>query len=185
MIYYLVALLDSKSYKKVELIQRDICTKYNLFTPEDSLPTLHITLETINEPNLEALDKCIKEVLKNYSFFEATCDGIICFDPPHKSVNLNILKGGVLEKLSLNFNTYLKVKGFKVRDDIFQYKLHISLANSYFSNKQWTNMEYEDACIFAQKSCCNLTININELQLWKPINDKKDMVVYTYFLNNK
>lgn len=184
MVYYLVALLDSESYEKVEAIQRNICTRYNLFASEDSLPTLHITLETIDEPDLQALDQSIQKVLKNYTSIEVFCDGIICFDPPHKSVNLNILKGGMLEILSHNFNTYLREKGFNVRHDIPNYKLHISLANSFFSKKQWSDIEYEDACIFAQNNSCNIRIIVNQLQLWKPVNNKKEMVVYNYFLNN-
>jgi hypothetical protein len=185
LIYYLVAILDSESYTKLELIQRDICTKYNLFAPYEKLPTLHITLETMDGPDLSLLDKSIREVLENYSSFETACNGVICFEPPFKSVNLSILQGGVIESLSHDLNSYLKEKGFKVRDNLSHYKLHVSLANSFFSKKNWTDLEYEDACLFAQISSCNIKIKINELQLWKPINDEKDMVVYTYFLNNE
>jgi len=182
MIYYLVAILDSHSYSRIEEIQRDICLKYNLFAMGDKLPKLHITLETIEDPDLEVLDKAIKEVLVNYSSFKTLCKGIICFEPPYKSVNLEIYDNGEVKALSSDLNATLKSCGLKVRKNIQDYKFHISLANTYFSNRDWSELEYKAACTFAKDLCCPIEINIFELQLWKPIHDESKMVVYTYTL---
>lgn len=183
MIYYLVANLDCDSYKEVEIIQRELCTKYKLFTPDEKLPKLHITVETIEDPDLKALDLWIKEVIKSYEPFEVESNGVVCFEPPHKSVNLNLLKGGPLEKLSYNLNTKLKETGFKVRENLDNYILHISLANSYFSKNQWSDFDYETACNVAHNLCYNIKIKVKTLELWKPTMDESDMVVYTYVLS--
>jgi len=185
MINYLVALLDSDSYKKIEVIQRELCLKYKLFEVNENLPMLHITLETIENPNLELLNAAIERILKDYSFIDAFCEGIICFEPPYKSVNLKISQEGALKELSSTLNKTLKEIGFNVRKDISSYELHISLANTYFSKKQWTDFEYNTACTYAKDMCCHMKIRINKLQLWKPINNESEMVVYTYNLINE
>lgn len=184
MIFYLVALLDPNSYKKIEVLQKELCLRYKLFESNEALPKLHITLETIEDPNLDLLNAAIKNIIRDYSPIETFCEGVICFDPPYKSVNLKISQEGMLKDLSYLLNKTLRDLGFIVRENIENYKLHISLANTYFSKKQWTDMEYNIACTYAKNMCYHMKINIVELQLWKPINDENEMVSHIYPLNN-
>lgn len=180
MIYYLVALLDDSSYKYIEEIQKEICYNYKLFDKNDKLPKLHITIEVIHDPDMDMLIKSLKNILKKYSSFEAKSDGVICFDPPYKSVNLKIRDYGRILKLSKDINHILKKEKFNVRENIENYDLHISLANSYFSNKQWSDFEYASACSFAKNNDKDFIIKINELQLWKPVNDENEMIIFKF-----
>ncbi|GAA0120946.1 MULTISPECIES: 2'-5' RNA ligase family protein [Clostridium] len=181
MTYYLVAVLDDSSYNCIERIQKEICYNYKLFDKKDKLPKLHITIETIDDPDLDKLIKLLSDILKGYSSFKVKSDGVICFDPPFKSVNLKIQDCDKALKLSKDINYILKKEKFKVREDIKDYALHISLANSYFSNKQWSDFEYASACNFAKENNNeNFIITINELQLWKPVNNEREMIIYKF-----
>lgn len=182
MIYYLVGLVDKDSYKYIEPIQKLLCEKYKLYMDDTNLPKLHITLEIVTNPSLEALDISLKNILKNYTKFEVQLNGVICFEPPYKSVNLNISNEGTIYQLSKNINSILSSQGFKVREDIEKWNLHISLANTNFADREWSNSEYLDACNLAKDENFSDTITVNTIELWKPINDKNQMVVKKYVL---
>ncbi|MBU3091071.1 2'-5' RNA ligase family protein [Clostridium sp. CM028] len=182
MIYYLVGLFDKVSYKYIESMQKAICEKYNLYKSDANLPMLHVTLEIITNPNLYDLDTALKNILKNYTKFEVELNGVICFDPPYKSVNLNIGNEGTIYQLSKDINSILNLHGFKVRDDIETWNLHISLANTTFADREWSNSEYLAACASAKDENFSRTITVDTVELWKPINNNDEMVTKKYIL---
>ncbi|MCB2294656.1 2'-5' RNA ligase family protein [Clostridium algoriphilum] len=182
MVYYLVGLFDEVSYKYMESIQKSLCKKYNLYSSDANLPKLHITLEIITDPNLYDLDISLKTILKEYTKFEFELNGVICFDPPYKSVNLNIRNAGTIYELSKTINSNLNVQGFDVRKHIENWNLHISLANTTFADREWSNSEYLAACNLAKDENFTRTITIDSVELWKPINNNDEMVVKQYEL---
>jgi 2'-5' RNA ligase len=182
MIYYLVGLFDEVSYEYIKSMQKKLCKKYNLYESDDNLPMLHITLEIITNPDLLDLDVSIKHILKDYTKFQVDINGVICFDPPFKSVNLNIKNKGTIYELSKNINTILKSQGFTVREDIENWNLHISLANTNFADREWSDNEYLSACNLAKDENFSKTVTLDAIELWKPINNKDQMVVKKYFL---
>ena len=182
MIYYLVGLFDTESYKYVASLQKTLCEKYNLYNSDTNLPKLHITLEVINDPDIENLDISIKDILKNYTEFQVDLNGVICFEPPYNSVNLNINNKGTVYELSKNINSILKSKGHNVREHIENWNLHISLANTTFADRVWSNSEYLAACDLAKIENLSKPIMICSIELWKPINDNDEMVIKKYTL---
>jgi hypothetical protein len=182
MIYYLVGLFDEASSEYMNSMQKNICKKYNLYNSYDDLPKLHITLEIITNPCIQDLDDSLKHILKDYTKFQVDINGVICFDPPYKSVNLNIKNKGTIFELSKNLNSILKSQGFMVREDIESWNLHISLANTNFADREWTNNEYLSACNLAKYDNFSETIMLQSIELWKPINNKEQMVVKKYSL---
>lgn len=182
MSYYLVGLFDKVSYKCIESMQKSLCEKYKLYTDDTNLPMLHITLEIITNPNIEDLDMTLKNILKDYTKFEVKLNDVICFDPPYKSVNLNINNEGIIYELSKKINSTLHSQGFNVREDIQNWNLHISLANTNFADREWSNGEYLSACNLAKDANFSKTITIHAVELWKPINDKEQMMVRKYAL---
>lgn len=182
MIYYLVGLFDTESYKYVASLQKTLCEKYNLYNSDTNLPKLHITLEVINDPDIENLDISIKDILKNYTEFQVDLNGVICFEPPYNSVNLNINNKGTVYELSKNINSILKSKGYNVREHIENWNLHISLANTTFADRVWSNSEYLAACDLAKIENLSKPIMICSIELWKPINDNDEMVIKKYTL---
>ncbi|WP_125154139.1 2'-5' RNA ligase family protein [Clostridium rectalis] len=179
--YYLVALFDDKSYSYIENIQRKICKRYRTYR---NLPMLHITLEVIDDPNIHELSKIVTDIIKPYKRFKVMLDGTICFDPPYKSVNLKISNKGYITRLSRNINDNLKSRGFKVRDNIENWDLHVSLANTNYAAREWSNREYVAACQWMKRECINRMATIKAIELWKPINNKKEMVVKSFPLRD-
>ena len=182
MIYYLVGLFDKASYKHIESMQKSLCTKYNLYKSDLDLPKLHITLEIITEPDIYDLDISLKQIIKDYTKFEVELNGVICFDPPYKSVNLNIKNSGTIYELSKSINSILNSQKFKVREHIENWNLHISLANTTFADREWSDSEYLSACNLAKDEDFTRTITVDVIELWKPINNNNEMVVKKYTL---
>lgn len=182
MIYYLVGLFDSDSYKYVESLQKTLCEKYNLYNSGTKLPMLHITLEIITDPHLVDLDISLKNILVDYTQFQVELNGVICFEPPFKSVNLNINNSGTIYELSKKINSVLNMQGFNVREHIENWNLHISLANTTFADREWSDSEYLAACNIAKDEKFSKTITVHSVELWKPINDNDEMVVKKYTL---
>lgn len=175
--YYLVALFDNDSYKNIEPLQKNLSKKYKLYR---NLPTLHITLEVIDNPNIDKLDEVLKKILKPYKRFKVELNDVICFGEPHKSVNLKVENGGYIKRLSRSINDTLKLHGFIVRENIQNWDLHVSLANSNFSSRDWKSNEYEVACSTAKNEGFFNMAKIDRIELWKPVNNKKDMIVKSY-----
>lgn len=180
--YYLVALFDDESYSQIEKIQKSVCKKYRLYK---NMPVLHLTLEVIEDPrNIDEACRVIRDILKPYKKFKISVDGAICFDAPYKSVNLDVENKGYIMRLTRQINDRLKLCRFKVREDVENWDLHISLANTNYAVRQWSNKEYSNACQVVKEMNIQEKIKIKEIQLWKPINNKREMVVESFPLKD-
>jgi 2'-5' RNA ligase len=179
--YYLVAILDDDSYLYVEKIQKNLSKKYRLY---HDLPTLHITLDTISDPDIEKLSTIITDIIKPYKKFKVSVNGIICFDPPTKSVNLKIDEQGYIIRLVNKINSTLLDRGFIVREGTENWDLHISLANTNFADRDWSISEFTEACEHTKQDNIKTLLKIERLELWKPINNKKKMLVKSFPLKD-
>lgn len=179
--YYLVALFDKESYSYMEGIQKDLSRKYKLYR---NTPMLHITLEIVDEPDMDKLSKIISDILKPYKKFKVEVNGAMCFDPPHKSVNLRIENKGYIMRLERVFNDTLKLHGFKVRETINDWDLHVAVANTNFAQREWSAREYVAACSSAKKENIYKMAKIDRIELWKPINNRKEMIVASFPLRD-
>ncbi|HEY5562442.1 MAG TPA: 2'-5' RNA ligase family protein [Clostridiaceae bacterium] len=179
--YYLVALLDKDSQEIIETMQKSICQKYRLYK---NIPMLHITLEILDDPDINYLTEVLSDVLKHYKKFRAEVSGVICFDPPYKSVNLKVENKGYIYRLIKAVNSTLKARGFKVREEIENWDIHISLANTNYAIREWTNNEYNMACETTKDEGFYKLVKIEKVELWKPINNKKEMVVKSFPLRD-
>jgi hypothetical protein len=118
--------------------------------------------------------------LDEFKSFSTKIVGTICFDSPFKSVNLKIENEGVIKELVYKLNYTLKQNGFKVRENLKDWDLHISLANTNFSLRNWTREEYNEACVFITEKNYGRISKISKVELWQPINDKDKMVVCSF-----
>jgi hypothetical protein len=177
--YYLVALFDKDSYSFVENIQKSVCKKYKLYK---KLPILHITLEVIDDPNLDELDKIVTEFIKPYKKFKVELNRAICFSHPYKSVNLKVEPKGYIMRIARNINDKLKLLNFNVSSNIDNCDLHVSLGSTNYSTRQLPAEEYRIACESTQKNDPQSMAKIDRIELWKPINNKKNITVKSYVL---
>ncbi|MCM8709633.1 AKAP7 2'5' RNA ligase-like domain-containing protein [Clostridium sp. SYSU_GA19001] len=179
--YYLVALFDTESYAAIETIQKNICRKYKIYK---NVPMLHIPLETIEDPDIDKLSKILTDMLKPYKKFKVETNGIICFDPPYKSVNLKIETKGYIARLARTINDTLKLHGFNVKDNINNWDLHVSLANTNYAVKDWSAKEYAAACSCAKKDGFYRLAKIEKIELWKSVNNRKELLVKSFPLRD-
>jgi 2'-5' RNA ligase len=179
--YYLVALFDDNSYKEIEEIQKSICKKYKIYK---NLPVLHITLEVVGDPDMDKLDQIVSKILRPYKKFKVEVSDVICFDEPYKSVNLKVENKGYINRLARLLNETLKLHGFDVRDTIEDWDLHVSLANTNYAIREWSKREYTSACNTAKRNGFYKLATVDRVELWKPINNKKEMVVKSYTLKD-
>jgi len=177
--YYLVALFDKDSYSFVENIQKSVCRKYKLYK---KLPILHVTLEVIDDPNLDELDKIVTEFIKPYKKFKVELNGSICFSPPYKSVNLKVEPKGYIMRIARNINDKLKLLNFNVSSNIDSCDLHVSLGSTNYATRQLPAEEYRIACESTKKNGPQSMAKIDRIELWKPINNKKNITVKSYIL---
>jgi 2'-5' RNA ligase len=179
--YYLVALFDKQSYAHIEEMQKSICKKFKIYK---NMPVLHITMEIIGDPDMEKLSKIISDILKPYKKFKVEINGALCFDPPYKSVNLKVENKGYIIRLARNINDTLKLHGFDVRDNIEDWDLHVSLANTNYAVREWSSKEYVAACESTKKENIHKMAKIDRMELWKPINNKKEMIIKSFSLRD-
>jgi 2'-5' RNA ligase len=175
--YYLVALFDAESYSDMESIQKNICQKYKLYK---NIPTLHITLEIVEDPDIDKLTKVINDILKPYKKFKVETNGLISFEPSYKSINLKIENKGYIIRLARTINDTLKLHGFNVRENLTNLDLHVSLANTNYALKEWASKEYVAASSTSRQNGFYKLVRVDRIELWKSTNNKKDMQVKSF-----
>ncbi|SHH35423.1 AKAP7 2'5' RNA ligase-like domain-containing protein [Clostridium grantii DSM 8605] len=173
--YYLVALIDENSYIKIQSLQKQLSDEYDLY---DKLPMLHMTLEVIEDAELEKLIPSLHNIFKDTKKMKIKIKNGICFEPPFKSVNLKVENDENIKEFVYDVNHCLKSYNFKVRENVDDWDLHISLANTVFSKKEWLKNEFESACKYIMNLSYDIVPEITEIQLWKPINDDDEMVLF-------
>jgi len=179
--YSIVALFDKESNSQMEFMQKKLCQRYKLYK---NVPMLHITLEVIDEPDLEKLSKIMGDMLKPYKKFKVETSGVVSFDPSYKSVNLKIEDKGYIIRLARQFNDTLKLHGFKVKTNVENLDLHVALANSNYPIKEWSNNEYIAASDTTKKQGFKKMSKVERIEIWKHINNKKDMVIKSFQLRD-
>ncbi|MDD3223190.1 MAG: 2'-5' RNA ligase family protein [Clostridium sp.] len=177
--YYLVALFDRDSCSFIENIQKDVCRKYKL---HKKLSELHITIEIINNPDIDKLDKIVSEIIKPYKEFKAYANGVVCFDSSYKSINFKIENKGYLVMIAKKINDRLKLSGFDIKENAANSDLHISIANTNYASRKWSSNEYKTIIENIEKILPEKMIKIDRFELWKSINNKKSVLFKSYKL---
>lgn len=179
--YQLVALFDKNSYSYIEEIQKNICKKHKIYR---NMPMLHIDLEIVGDPDIEKLNKILSDMLRPYKKFKVEINGAICFDPSYKSVNLKVENKGYIIRLARKINETLKLHGFDVRDNVGDWDLHVTLGNTNYPVKEWSSKEYVAACQSDKKENIHRMAKVDRIELWKPINNKKETVIKSFSLKD-
>jgi len=175
--YYLVALFDKDSNEYVEQIQKNLCRKYKLYK---SLPLLYIPLEVIGDPDIEKLSKIVTEIIKPYKKFKVLINGAECSNTAVKFANLKVENKGYIVRLTRHFNEKLKVNGFDVKENNTEQDFNIPLTGNFFSNKDIPHRDNINDGIKSEN--INRTVTVERIELWRNVNNKKDMMVKKFQL---
>lgn len=176
--YYLVAVLDVDSYRNIEPLQKNLLRKYKL--PKNHL-TLHIPLETIDNPNIEKLDEIIIKMIKPYKKFKVELTGDVQYhDQSNKSLSLQIKNKGYIKKIHRSFNDMLKLHGFNIKEHVDS-PLYIPISYNS-SGKEIKRTEPVPSVLSPKFSLKFNYLKISKFELWRISNNKKETIIKTYDL---
>ncbi|MEL7598396.1 MAG: 2'-5' RNA ligase [Clostridiaceae bacterium] len=174
--YHLVALFDTKSNDFIESTQQNLCKKYKLYKSNQKF---HVPIQTIIDPNMDKLNKIIMDTLTPYKNFKIQINPNIYLDKISKTVNLKVENKGYIIRIARNITETLALSGFTLKEK-YENNLHISLANSNYSIRKSLGNESTIALTSKDKDIYYDFAKINRLELWKPINNKKEILIKTY-----
>ena len=179
--YYLVALFDDESNKTIEATQKSLSKKYKLYK---NLPTLHITLDTVEDPDLNKLDQVLTKIVKPYSRFKIELTDTMLYDESRKALTLKVVSKGYIKRLARSINDTLKLHGFNVKPAPESPELQLSLLSANHPPREWNKTDSSKGYTITRKNDLIKMPKISRIELWKSTNNKKDMVVKSYPLKH-
>lgn len=181
--YCLIAEFTKESYSNMENIQRYACKKYKLYK---RLQNLHIMLETMDEPNIDKLDKIMLEQLKPYKKFKVKVEPNLVYDNDQKAVALKVEQQGYIIRIIRNLCEKLSYNGFKLhyKDSEDLYNLYIPIANGNYQIKNFFEQNNQASNNILEKSVGTALFKIQGFKLCKLTGYKKISVIKNYPLKD-
>lgn len=179
--YYLVALIDDNSADNIISIQKLLNKKYRLYK---NISNLYIPLGSVSNAELDKLDDIVKKVLSPYKKFKVGIDNDVYINDTSNTVNLKVKDKGYINKISRNmfdmFNTYgINVKDFST---LSYFNMPISNANNAIRKACANNIFTLDSS--KEKTDLINYTNINRIEVWKQLNNRRDTIVKSYTLKD-
>ncbi|GAA0178127.1 2'-5' RNA ligase family protein [Clostridium sediminicola] len=177
--YNLVALFDKNSNELINLVQRDLCRKYRVYKLKTDF---YIKIQTINDSNIEEFSKIISKSLYPYKKFKIQINSELFLDDHFKHIGLKVDKSGYIKKISRNLSDTLYQHGYNISNQKNNFGIHIVSSN------------YQARKMFRDKSNCSIPnktdspylgfAKINRLELRKPVNNKKEILIKSFPLRD-
>lgn len=174
--YHLVALFDEQSNKRIEAVQKNLYKKYKLNKLNHQF---YIHIQTIVDPDIDKLNKVITNILSPYKKFKVQINPSFYYDKSLRTVNLKVEHRGYITRISRNVTETLALNSFNIQNNSNK-ELYIPIANSTYSFRKSLNTDSNTYTDIRLGSICHDFDKINRLELWKPINNKKENLVKTY-----
>ena len=145
--YYIVALFDEDSYESLNPIQKKVSKK---FKAHRNSPLAHITLNIIENPNMEKLNTIMEKNLKPYKKFKVQTCNNITISESLKNVNLKIENLGYIKKIERNINDSLEkaqslIGDADIAEEMMKYTTNQTLAQAAISLMTQSNQLPQDA----------------------------------------
>ncbi|MCY6485254.1 2'-5' RNA ligase [Clostridium aestuarii] len=177
--YRLVALFDDESSKHLQTTQRNLCKRYRIYKSNQQL---HIPIQTVIDPDIEKFDKIITDTLGPYKKFKVQIKKDIYLDKFSKYVNLRVQNKGYINRIARNISDTLILSGFNIKNNYND--LHIYLANSNYALRKSLNNLSSVALTTKNNNIDFYFAKVNKLELWKLLNNKKEVLIKTYSLRD-
>jgi hypothetical protein len=175
--YNLVALFDNDSNKLIEVTQKNLCRKYKLHKVNQQ--QFFIPIQTVIDPDIDKFNKIVMDTLAPYKKFKVRIAPNICLDKSLKTVSLKIDTKGYIIRIARNISDTLSLSGFNIKPD-YEKELHIALASSSYNLRKSLNQDEQTTAIDKIEDSSYNFAKITHLQLWKSVNNKKEMLVRDY-----
>lgn len=176
--YYLVALLDKDSCKQLEPIQKSFSKRYKIYK---GIIKPYIFLHSLENPDIDKLDKLMCNLLTPYKKFKVELDYISYKGNPCRELNLNIESKGYIGRFNRKIDDILITNGFNSPSAENSQVMSICLANTTQGLKDFTNEQFK---IIPNSKPCFDTLKIDRVELWKLSNGKKPSILKSYTLRD-
>lgn len=177
--YYLVALLDKESNLLVEAMQRNLCRKYRF---HKNVASLYIPVEAVGDPDMEKLIKVIVDMMKPYKKFKVELGEFVDVDINSRTVNINIINKGYICRIVRNINEMLRLHGFDVKERSEKTDLCITIAGASYSHKELSEKQIALNWEAESSEDVHKMVKVDRIELWKSLNNKKDMLIRSFQL---
>ncbi|ACB85438.1 2'-5' RNA ligase family protein [Natranaerobius thermophilus] len=166
---FLVAIPRGRLLSVASSIQRKLNEIFDIY--DEKLPPLHVTIDHLTINNQDEYDKAV-QIIENICHskppFNLQVNGFSFFGPPHKSINLYVEKTTQLQDLSLEIHEALEQEGLSSRPIYNEWEYHISLINTTFALREWSETEFTKAKELVKEWNVNMSCKVEWLELWKP-----------------
>lgn len=177
--YNLIALFDKNSNEFINGIQRDLCRKYRVYKLKSDFS---IKIQTINDSNLEEFSKIIYDSLYPYKKFKIQISPELFLDDRSKIVGVKVDKSGYIKKITRNLMENFYEHGYDINNQKNNFGIPV-VSSNYHIRKMFRE---QSQCIMKNKTETPYLgfVKIDRLELRKPINNKKDILIKSFPLRN-
>ena len=166
---FLVAIPRGELLSVASSIQSKLNELYDIYNSK--LPPLHVTIDHLTVPDTDDYNRAVQiitEVCDKRAPFDLNVKGFSFFGPPHKSINLYVEKTTQLHDLSFEIHNKLDQEGLSSRPFYNEWEFHISLINTTFALREWTDKEFAQAKELVKEWNLNMSCTVEWLELWRP-----------------
>ena len=181
---YLVAIPSGELFEEAVRIQKTLSDSLGVYKKIPS-PT-HLTISAVKileKEELVVFDRCIENVLVDFSPIKIESYRFGCFPEPHNSLVLKIEENQRLHQLQKSLEQALGIQDFLAPSSVDKWIFHITILSEIFA----TTPLKEDELL---KVCQRLSLKeiptrgvIERLELWKPELEIEKRVVSEYILD--
>lgn len=183
---YLVAIPTGPVLGIAKEIRDKINEEFEIYSHPE--PALHLTVEVLKIENNEDLEESIKiisSITKEFSPFTLEVKGFEFFSAPHKAITLAVKENYFVENLSYIIHQKLQAKGLTSRENISDWKFHITLAGLFGAKRQWSEEEFYRASEFVKDTFVQGRCVIEHLELWRPVVSSDQKIIQKFELKRQ
>ncbi len=174
--YYLVAVLDKDSNKRLDPIQRPLHKRGKNYRKS---PYMAIPIDIVEDPDMKKLEKVLRDLLKPYRYFRVDITGKYTNLAEEKITGLPVTNFGYIKGLQRHLNEYLRLNGFKVTPE-----RETSQDFIFSMSTDRIPKELENAPNLFDNPENSEAFRVDRIELWKSLNAKKDSIVFSVPLKN-
>lgn len=165
--HYLAAIPEGEIAARGSALQKEFAARYGVY--REPYPPLHLTVAVLYFPpaHLAAVREALSAAVAPFLPLALQTASESCFPAPFKSINFAVVRSEALVKLSARAGEAAASAGFTAES--FEYwDYHISLVNCNYAVREWSEAEYQEACLRLAREKLQLKGWARRLELWDP-----------------
>ncbi len=179
--YNVVALLDENSSSEFLSIQKNLSRKYKLYK---NISNLYIPLGTVYNVEFEKLDEVITKIISPYKKFRIGVGNNLVINDNTNTVSLSVEDKGYINKITRNIFDTLDLHGVNIKDCSYSTSFKMPLSNA--NNNIRKALSNDTLTIDSSKNKDDIISfgKINKIEIWKQVNNKKEVLIKSYVLKD-